>query len=46
MKPAYELQLVIKCPRWAKRFVSMEYMYCHAIKNKIKNHAVDKVKKL
>jgi len=26
--------------------ITLECVYCHAIKNKIKNHSVDKVKKL
>ena len=33
-------------PHTSNHVVSVEYVHCHAIKNKIKNHAVDKVKKL
>ena len=31
---------------WLRTKKRMECVHCHAIKNKIKNHAVDKVKKL
>ena len=40
------------CNTWTKsrhvihRVYALECVYCHAIKNKIKNHAVDTVKKL